>query len=177
MPPFLAVLVASLVPLAAAAEVGNNRFTFDEDTPVPAVVMALQDCGADERTHAWRQPFAGGFLFAIRCPGNNENSMQTLIFAEAEHGTGAHLLRFYGPDDIKDAFADVIANIRLYPETNEIGEIFVDREVEGRADPNVCRTEGRWRLEGKPPQPRLVFWRETADCEGNTGWTLIVGKR
>ena len=120
MPRRLAVLVASLMPLAAAAEDMDHRFTFDEDTPVPAVVMALQDCGA---------------------------------------------------------FADVISNIRLYPETNEIGEIFVDREVEGQTDPNVCRTEGRWRLEGKPPKPRLVFWRETADCEGNTGWTLIVGKR
>ena len=139
--------------------------------------MALEECGAEEQPFATRKPFAGGFLFAIQCPGNNENFMETLIFAQSEDGSGARLLRFHGPGDIRDDFADVISNVRTYDDKNEIGEIFVDREVDERADPDVCRTEGRWRLEGKPLEPKLVFWRETADCDGKTGWKVIVGNR
>jgi hypothetical protein len=64
----------------------------------------------------------------------------------------------------------LLSNIRWYPEKREIGHIFVDRE-----DPEICRVEGRWRLEGSPPEPKLVFWRETKDCDGTTGWAVIVG--
>jgi hypothetical protein len=159
---------------AVAIQLENGTFLFDAETPIPSQVFALVDCGADERSFASRQPFAGGFLFAIQCPGNNENFMQTLIFAAGEDGAGAYPLRFYGPDDIKDDFAEVISNLRVYADKNEIGEIFVDREVEERADPDICRTEGRWRLEGMPPEPKLVFWRETPDCEGRLGWQVVV---
>jgi hypothetical protein len=175
MPRFSVCLALLLSPSTIAAlELDDGTFLFDEETPVPAAVMSLEDCGANARSFASRQPFADGFLFAIQCPGNNENSMQTLIFADAEDGTGAHPLRFYGPDDRRDDFAEVISNIRLDPAKNEIGEIFVNREVEERAHPDICRTEGRWRLEGKPPEPKLVFWRETEDCEGRLSWQVVV---
>lgn len=170
-----AVSFGLIFPFATAAfELEDGTFIFDEETPVPAAVMAIEDCGADENTFATRDPFAGGFLFAIQCPGNNENSMQTLIFAKTEDGAEAYALRFYGPDHIRDDFADVISNKRLYPDKNEIGEIFVDRETDERADPNVCRTEGRWHLEGQPLKPKLVYWRETADCAGKTGWKVLI---
>jgi hypothetical protein len=170
-----AITLSLTLPFAAAAfELEDGTFIFDKEDPVPAEVMAIQDCGADENTFATRDSFAGGFLFAIQCPGNNENSMQTLIFAKTEDGAGAYALWFYGLDHIRDDFADVISNKRLYPDKNEIGEIFVDRETDERADPNVCRTEGRWRLEGQPLKPKLVYWRETVDCEGDTGWKAIL---
>jgi ketosteroid isomerase-like protein len=39
------------------------------------------------------------------------------------------------------------------------------------------RTQARWRLEGERRLPKLVFWRETKDCEGKTGWVVVVGTR
>jgi hypothetical protein len=153
----------------------DDDFYFDEATPVPAAVLALQDCGADERTPAHRRPFAGGFIFLVKCASNNENFIETLIFAEQEDGTAAHLLLFPGPGQRRAGFEELIANIRWYPATNEIGDISVDSDPESRPTPNICRSEGRWRLEGKPVTPKLVFWRETADCDGKTGWTVIVG--
>ena len=63
------------------------------------------------------------------------------------------------------------------PDKNEIGGLAVDSDPDSRPTPNVCRRQGRWQLEGQLREPRLVFWRETADCEGKTGWTAMVGKQ
>jgi len=71
---------------------------------------------------------------------------------------------------------DTISNIRWYPDENEIGEIFVDRDID-REDQSFCRSEGRWRLEGVKRKPKLVFWRETKDCEGKQGWVVVLGTR
>jgi len=168
--------VTLLSSAAAAMELEDGTFLFDAATPVPPAVMALQDCGANDRTFASRRPFADGFLFAIQCPGNNENSVQTLIFAEAEDGTGARLLFFAGPGDRREGFEELVSNVHFYPEKNEIGAIAVDSDPESRPTPSICRTESRWRLEGQPPEPKLVFWRETADCAGATGWKVLVGR-
>lgn len=162
---------------AAAAELEDGTFLFDTGTPVPAGVLALEECGAEDNPFATRQPFAGGFVFAIQCPGNNENFNQTLVFADNAQGSGARLLRFPGPGKRREGFEDVLSNVRWSSDSSEIGEIFVDREVEERADPEVCRTEGRWRLEGKPPEPKLVFWRETPDCAGKRGWKVVIGEQ
>jgi hypothetical protein len=52
----------------------------------------------------------------------------------------------------------------MVPRDEGIADIFVDRE-----SPPICRTEARWRLEGKKRKPRLVFWRETRDWQSNHG--------
>ncbi|MGE5261128.1 MAG: hypothetical protein ACM3MH_09665 [Actinomycetota bacterium] len=39
------------------------------------------------------------------------------------------------------------------------------------------RTEARWKLEGKKRKPKLVFWRETKNCEGKKGWVVLVGAK
>ncbi len=158
-------------------ELEDGTVLFDDETPVPSSVLSLEQCGAEPEGYATRRPFAGGFLFTLKCPGNNENHMQTLILADSEAGAGARLLHFHGPGNTRDDFSDVISNLRVYPERYELGEIFVDREVDERADPDVCRTEGRWRLEGSPPEPKLVFWRQTADCDGKGGWMVVVDER
>ncbi len=160
----------SAASLAAQSAVIGDDFYFDETTPLPASVRALEECGTSGQAH--RKRFAGGFVFALQCAGNNENYVETLIYAKTEDGTGARLLRFPGPAGRRAGFEDTLSNIRWYADQNEIGEIAVDREA-----PRICRSEGRWRLEGKEPTPQLVFWRETKDCEGRRGWVVIVGKK
>ena len=56
-------------------------------------------------------------------------------------------------------------------DNGEIAELFVDPEAKGVA----CRHVARWRLTGDAPTARLVSWRETPDCTGETGWTVLVG--
>ena len=165
-----AALVLSVSP-SGAVEIDGD-FYFDETTPTPAAVLALQDCDADVRTPAHRKPFAGGFVFAVQCASNNENFVETLIFSEHEDGSQGWLLQFPRPSQRGGGMADTISNIRWFPETREIGEIFVDRET-----PPTCRIEARWRLEGEKRKPKLVFWRETKDCEGKQGWVVVVGTR
>jgi hypothetical protein len=174
--PLATLLLVLLVPPPASAIDIDGDFYFDAETPTPAAVLALQTCDADAHTAAHRKPFAGGFIFAIQCASNNENFMETLVFSEHEDGSGGWLLKFPGPGHRRDGFEDVLANIRWYSDKTEIGEIAVDSDADSRPTPNVCRSEGRWRLEGEKRTPRLVFWRETEDCEGKTGWKVIVGK-
>jgi len=168
----LAALALCLIAGQAGAVDADGDVYFDEATPTPAAVLALQDCDADAKTPAHRKPFAGGFVFAIQCPSNNENFMEALIFSAAEDGSGGWPLKFPGPPKRKGAAGDVLSNIRWYPKTREIGEIFVDHE-----NLAVCRTEARWKLEGEKRTPKLVFWRETRDCDGRRGWVVVVGKR
>jgi hypothetical protein len=150
------LLVLACLPVAAMAGDLDDDFYFNETTPTPAAVLALQDCEANERTNAHRKTFAGGFVFAIQCASNHENWVETLIFAEHEDGAGGRLLEFPLPDHRGGGTQDTLANIRWHPNTNEIGEIFVDREVEERVDRNVCRTEGRWRLEDARAEARVL---------------------
>jgi hypothetical protein len=172
---FLAAALALLTSKAAAIDVDGD-FYFDTETPTPAAVLALQNCDADDKTPAHRKKFAGGFVFLIQCASNNENFVETLLFSEHEDGTDGWLLNFPLPDIHGGGSQDTISNIRWYPDKSEIGEIAVDSDVDSRPIPNVCRSEGRWRLEGKKRTPKLVFWRETPDCDGKTGWKIIVGK-
>ena len=65
----LAVFVAAP---ALAGEVGDV-FYFDAGDPPPDAVMAATDCDGAGDGGITRRPFAGGFVFAVRCPGNNAN--------------------------------------------------------------------------------------------------------
>ena len=170
----LAILSAQ--PATAGTQLGDGTFLYDDQTPFPESLMALETCGAQPEAFATRRPFAGGFVFSVKCPGNNENFIEALFFATDENATNARLLHFLGPDGRRADFADAVSNAHWYPATNEIGEIAVDSDPDSRPTPNVCRSEGRWRLEGNPPNPALVFWRETEDCDGKTGWKTIVGR-
>lgn len=100
----------------------DGDFYFDETTPTPKAVLALQDCDADEKTAAHRKPFADGFIFAVQCASNNENFMETLIFSEQEDGSGGWLLKFPRPAKLGGT-DDVLSNIRWYLETKEIGDL------------------------------------------------------
>ena len=51
------------------------------------------------------------------------------------------------------------------------------RGAVGRLSRRICKAEGAWRMEGKTPQPALVFWRQTRDCDGKTGWQIMVNRK
>lgn len=111
----------------------------------------------------------------IKCASNHENWVETLVFSEHEDGREGRLLLFPIPKKHDDTRTRSRTSAGI-PRGTEIGEVFVDRDID-RDDQSFCRREGHWRLEGGKATPRLVFWRETKDCEGKTGWTVLVGKR
>jgi hypothetical protein len=167
--PFIALLPFTGFALAVQID---DEFYFDETMPVPAAVLALQDCDADARTPAHRKPFAGGYIFLIKCPSDNRNFRETLIFSEHEDGSGAWLLRFPHWPLVGGAIIDTLSNVRWYPKTNAIGDVFVDPESK-----TPCRFEARWKLEGKLHEPRLVFWRENDDCDGKKPWHVLLNRK
>ena len=72
------LLCAALVPSFSPSGAGevDADFYFDETTPTPAAVLALQDCDADVRTPAHRKPFAGGFVFAVQYAATTRISLR-----------------------------------------------------------------------------------------------------
>lgn len=137
---------------------------------VPASVAAQVACGTNP-DDVMRRPFAGGFIFAWKCPSNHANWISALVFATDEDGAGARLLRFPGPSKGRAA-SEELSNVRWLPQAREVGELFVDPE-----NRRVCRHEARWRLVGPERRPELLFWRETRDCEGKRGWRTLVDRR
>jgi hypothetical protein len=131
--------------IATAAD-ANGVFYFDQSTPTPAIVLSVQDCDASESTPAHRRAFAGGFMFAIKCASNNENFVETLIFGERVDGTGAVLIEFPLPEHRGGGTQDTISNIRWYPDTKEIGEIFSIAKSRSGSIPRYAglRVAGSW---------------------------------
>jgi len=154
-----------------ADEIGDV-FYFDDTNPPPEAVMAATWCDGFGDGGITRRPFAGGFVFAVRCPGNNANYIEALVFSATEDGSAPTLMTFPlpGPPEPEANPQDWLSNIRWHAETSELGEIFVDDEAD-----DWCRSEARWRLDGVPPVATLVFFRHTRDCAGESGWELVVG--
>ena len=135
----------------------------------PQAVTEKIDCGM-EPSFVTRRPFAGGFVFAAQCPGNHANYIQALVYTDDEQGGKARLLLFPGPGKKSDP-ADSLSNIRWFPKQREVTELFVNPESD-----DICRSEGRWRLDAKA-QPQLIYWRQTRDCQGKSGWRVVVDRR
>jgi hypothetical protein len=169
----LALLVLAIFAVAPvlAEEIGDV-FYFDASDPPPEAVMATTECDGAGDGGITRRPFAGGFVFAVRCPGNNANMIEALVFSETDDGSAPTLLTFPlpGPPEPEINPQGWLSNIRWHPETNELGEIFVDEEAD-----DWCRSEARWRLDNVPPTATLVFFRHTRDCTGAGGWEVVVG--
>jgi hypothetical protein len=138
---------------------------------LPAPVAAATWCAEDGPGFATRRVFAGRVIFAVECPGNHANFIQALVVADDEEGRNARALVFPTPyPSDPDNPNDALANVEWH-EGGIVSELFVDPE----AIDGPCRHEARWRLEGPSPQPVLIFWRETNDCDGKGGWTVLVG--
>jgi hypothetical protein len=168
--PALAALLLAPA-LAAAQEQNTGELIGRRD--IPARIRSQIECGTDPDI-VTRHAFAGGYLFAWECASNHANFMQALVYAERYDGTGARLLRFPQP---KPPFKGKrgaeplteIANKRLFPNTGEIVEAYIDPEGGGS-----CRFEGRWKLAGAAKEPVLTTYRQTADCRGRNGWVSVI---
>ena len=158
---------AAIAALALLAAAGRAAAEDVLDT-IPPPVKAATWCAEEGPGFATRRRFAGYIIFAVQCPGNNQNYMNALVVAGDEEGNGARLLTF--PSAYPGAEpSDELSNIR-WRKGGVVGEIFVDPEVTD----GPCRHEARWRLTGLRPDAVLVFWRETHDCAGKGGWTVLV---
>ncbi|HSI41654.1 MAG TPA: hypothetical protein VLA00_14020 [Xanthobacteraceae bacterium] len=164
-----AAVLALLLALGHAAPARADDVTFyDEVRPLPSAVAAAIMCDRVD-SGGMARPFAGGFVFSARCPSNHANEVKGLVFAEDAEGNGAKTLLFPYPKGADPA--DSLSNVRFYPQSRELTELWVNPEDD------ICRTEGRWRLEGAARAPRLIYWRETRDCDGKRGWRVLIDRR
>lgn len=171
----LALLAALALPGPMPAQAGDGGAPAPDGVvmldQLPAPVAAATWCADGGPGYFTRRRFAGHVIFTAECPGNNANFIQSLVAADDEDGLNARLLVFptpFAPNP--EAPYDSLSNIRWLGH-HEVSELFVDPEVVG----GPCRHEARWRLVGPLPTPELIFWRETNDCDGNGGWTVLVG--
>lgn len=154
--------------IATVVHAQSGDTTIIDRKDIPAAVTAQVTCGTEPESIT-RRPFAGGFVFAWVCPGNNANYIQALVFAKTESGEGATLLRFPQATRKGEAMEE-LSNIRWDEKARIVSQLFVDPES------RICRSEARWRLNGTPPKPELIHWRETRDCSGKRGWKVLVNK-
>jgi hypothetical protein len=139
---------------------------------LPSSVREATWCADDGPGFATRRVFAGFVIFAVQCPGNNANYIEALVVADDEAGNNARALVFPTPDPPNPDFAyDALSNIR-WLDGGVVSELVVDPEVID----GPCRHEARWRLTGTRPFPKLIFWRETEDCDGEGGWVVRVAE-
>ncbi len=138
---------------------------------LPPPIAAATWCADDGPGYATRRVFAGHTFFAVQCPSNNANFVEALVVAD-DNGAerpcaGLPDALPANPDNPNDALSNIV-----WHEGGVVSELFVDpEEIDG-----PCRHEARWRLAGDAVTPELVFWRETDDCSGETGWTVLVGE-
>ena len=140
--------------------------------PTPAPVAAVTRCDEAGPATTSRRIFSGFVVFTVECPVVRLNFRYEIVAADEMSGEGARRLTFPkahppNPDDPED----VLYNTDLL-DNGEIAELFVDPGAKGVA----CRHKARWRLTGDGPTATLVSWRETADCSGETGWSVLVGE-
>jgi hypothetical protein len=135
------------------------------DKEVPAAVASRLKCKQPSGTMT-RQPFSGGFVFSQTCADGAEPLVR-VVFATSRDGANARILQFHRPEGRR---MSALATVAFLPADNEISG------TTGRLTRLICRAEGRWRMEGKQPAPGLVYWRQTRDCEGKTGWRTVTGR-
>lgn len=162
----IAVMLVVSVALHASAQAQMSESESLDKRDVPQVVAAQVTCDGPD-IGMTRRAFAGGFVFAAPCPGNHANYIQALVYAADAKGARARLLMF--PRPAGDP-ADSLSNIRWFPDAHEVTELFVDPESK------ICRTEGRWKVEAEG-SPKLIFWRQTRDCDGKKGWRVMRDRR
>jgi len=150
--------------MQTSAQTSGEADTLTEQD-IPRAVAALMRC--EPSGAMTRRAFSGGFVFAQTCAGKDE-ARQRLVYATDRAGSNAHLLKFHRPEGRR---VSALGNVTFAAEQNEIaGDT-------GRLSRRICRAEGRWRMEGKMPEPALVYWRQTRDCEGKTGWQVMVNRK
>jgi hypothetical protein len=133
---------------------------------VPKTVTSRLRCSKPSGPVSVRA-FGGGFVFSQPCPSGTDTP-DRLVFATDKNGTGARLLQFHRPEGRR---VSALGNITFTAADNQISGTV------GKLSRRICKAEGIWRMEGKTPQPALVFWRQTRDCDGKTGWQTMLNRK
>jgi hypothetical protein len=160
--------VAAIVVLVTHAAPGLTQSADMEtlaEKDVPAAVASRMQCKSPSGPMT-RRPFSGGFVFSQSC-GDSAEPQVRVVFATASDGKDARILQFHRPEGRR---MSALATVVFRPAENEISG------TTGRLTRLICRADARWRMEGKQPAPSLVFWRQTRDCEGKTGWRTVIGR-
>lgn len=161
--------IVTLVALAALATPGSAQQSEEvqplTEKDVPATVTARMRCKSTSGPIT-RRAFSGGFAFTQSCTDGGEPAIR-IVYATDREGSGARLLQFHRPEGRR---MSALASAVFFPAENEVAG------TTGRLTRRICRAEGRWRMEGKQPAPGLVYWRQTRDCEGKTGWQTVLGR-
>jgi hypothetical protein len=158
------IAVATLIATPVMAQqTADSEVLTEKD--VPASVAARIKCKSVSGP-VTRRPFSGGFVFWQAC-NDSGNAMMRVVYATDRNGADARLLQFHRPEGRR---MSALATVSFQPAENEIAG------TTGRLTRRICRAEARWRMEGKTPSPSLVYWRQTRDCEGKTGWQTVVGR-
>lgn len=165
----MSIAIATLVALAASA-----MPTFAQSTDVetltekeaPTTVTSRMRCRTASGPMS-RRAFAGGFVFTQSCTDGGDTLVRA-VYATDRNGAGARALQFHRPEGRR---MSALATIEFKPAENEVAG------TTGRLTRRICRAEGRWRMDGKTPTPGLVYWRQTADCDGKAGWQTNVNRR
>lgn len=161
--------VATAIALVGHSAPGLAQSSADMETladkEVPSTVASRMRCKSPSGPMT-RRPFAGGFVFIQSCADGAEPLVR-VVYATARDGAGARVLQFHRPEGRR---MSALATVAFLSAENEISG------TTGRLTRRICRAEGRWRMEGKQPAPGLVYWRQTRDCDGKTGWQTVTGR-
>jgi hypothetical protein len=138
---------------------------------IPKAIANLMTCGT-EPEFAFREAYAGGWLWKWQCPGNHANNIEAHAFSRDKDGSAPVPLRFPTPYRGKAAWLEELSNSEFFPAAREFNHFFVDPE-----NKRVCRVEARWVAPHDPLKPELALWRENRSCEGNRGWRTLINKK
>ena len=156
----------AVVATAAAQSVSKDDVETIAEKDVPAAVTSRMQCKSPSGP-VTRRRFAGGFVFSQTCTTSSDQQ-DRLVFAPDRDGKNARLLLFHRPEGRR---VSGLGNVAFASADNEISGTV------GRLTRRVCRAEGRWQMEGKQPSPSLVYWRQTRDCDGKTGWQVMLNRK
>ena len=163
--------IAIIAMLAAVATAAAQSVTKDDaetiaGKDVPSIVTSRMQCKSPSGP-VTRRSFAGGFVFNQTCT-TSRDQQDRLVFATDRDGQNARLLLFHRPEGRR---LSGLGNVTFVTADNEIAGTV------GRLTRRICRAEGRWQMEGKQPSPSLVYWRQTRDCDGKTGWQVMLNRK
>ncbi len=150
--------------MAQTAKDNNGEVVAGKD--VPTVVASRMQCKSPSGDVTLRS-FAGGLIFSQSCTTSSDKQ-DRLVFATDREGTNARLLLFHRPEGRR---ISGLSNVVFSSADNEISGTI------GRLTRRICRAEGRWQMEGKQPSPSLVYWRQTRDCDGKSGWQVMINRK
>ncbi|ARQ00141.1 hypothetical protein [Pseudorhodoplanes sinuspersici] len=161
----IVAMLAAVATATAQSVIKDDAETIAEKD-VPSVVTSRMQCKSPSGP-VTRRSLAGGFVFSRACT-TSSGQQDRLVFATERDGKNARLLMFHRPEGRR---ISGLGNVTFASAKNEISGTV------GRLTRRICRAEGRWQIEGKQPSPSLVYWRQTRDCDGKTGWQVMLNRK